>query len=86
MINLTLKARVRYLLYIAIYCKRIHYTADSLVWGLLRLTPIRNFFFTTTYTNLISNCDDHLLIKANVLGTSSDLILLQLGVLGELRS
>ena len=34
-----LKARVRYPLYIVIYCKRVHYTADSLVWGLLRLAP-----------------------------------------------
>ena len=34
-----LEARVRYPLYIVIYCKRVHYTADSLVWGSLRLVP-----------------------------------------------
>ena len=40
MVNLTLETRVRYPLYIVIYCKRVHYTADSLVWGSLRLDPI----------------------------------------------
>ena len=40
MVNLTLEACVRYLLYIVIYCKQVHYTADSLVWGSLRLAPI----------------------------------------------
>ena len=35
-----MEARVRYPLYIVIYCKRVHYTADSLVWGSLRLAPI----------------------------------------------
>ena len=40
MVNLTLEARVRYPLYIIIYCKRVQYTADSLVWGSLRLAPI----------------------------------------------
>ena len=35
-----LEVRVRYPLYIVIYCKRVHYTADSLVWGSLRLAPI----------------------------------------------
>ena len=40
MVNLTLETRVRYPLYIVIYCKRVHYTADSIVWGSLRLAPI----------------------------------------------
>ena len=40
MVNLMLEACVRYPLYIVIYCKRVHYTTDSLVWGLLRFTPI----------------------------------------------
>ena len=39
MVNLMLEARVRYLLYIIIYCERVLYTTDLLVWGLLRLTP-----------------------------------------------
>ena len=40
MVNLTLEACVRYPLYIVIYCKRVHYTTDSLVWGSFRLAPI----------------------------------------------
>ena len=43
MVNLTLEACVRYPLYTVIYCKQVHYTTDSLVWGLLRLTPIRGW-------------------------------------------
>ena len=39
MVNLMLEARVRYLLYIVMYCERVLYTADLLVWGSLRLTP-----------------------------------------------
>ena len=31
---------VNLMLYIVIYCKQVHYTTDSLVWGLLKLTPI----------------------------------------------
>ena len=42
MVNLTLEARVRYWLYIVIYCKQMHYTTDSLVWGSLRLTLIND--------------------------------------------
>ena len=42
MVNLTLEARVRYLLYTVIYCKQVHYTTNSLVWGLLRFTPIKD--------------------------------------------
>ena len=38
-VNITLEACVRYPLYIVIYCKQVHYTIDSLVWGLLRLAP-----------------------------------------------
>ena len=38
MVNLTLEAHVKNPLYIAIYCKRVH--TNSLVWGLIRLTPI----------------------------------------------
>ena len=33
MVNLMLEARVRYPLYIIIYCKQVYYTADSLVSG-----------------------------------------------------
>ena len=40
MVNLTLEACVRYQLYIVIYCKQVHYTADLLVWGSLRLAPM----------------------------------------------
>ena len=49
MVNLTLETRVRYPLYIVIYCKRVHYTADSLVWGSLRLAPIS--YCTTNLTS-----------------------------------
>ena len=35
-----LEACARYPLYVIIYCKRVHYTTDSLVWGSLRLAPI----------------------------------------------
>ena len=36
-------AHVRYLLYTVIYCKPVHYTANLLVWNLLRLGPITVF-------------------------------------------
>ena len=39
-VNLMLEPHVRYLLYIVIYCKRVHYNADSLMWGSLRLAPM----------------------------------------------
>ena len=39
-VNLTLETHVRYPLYIVIYCKQVHYTTDSLVWGSLRFTPM----------------------------------------------
>ena len=37
MVNLTLEACVRYPLYIIVYCKRVHFITDLLVWGSLRL-------------------------------------------------
>ena len=35
-----IRSMVNLMLYIVIYCKQVHYTTDSLVWGLLKLTPI----------------------------------------------
>ena len=40
MVNLMLEAYVRHPLYIVVYRKRVHYTADSLVWDSLKLTPV----------------------------------------------
>ena len=53
MVNSTLEVRVKYPLYIVIYCKRVHHTTDSLVWGLLRLAPIIYHFVAKQWVHLI---------------------------------
>ena len=55
MVNLMLEARVRYPLYIVIYCKWVHYTADSLVWGSLTLAPIN--LYMTRYGHLTGHME-----------------------------
>ena len=49
MVNFMLEAHVRYLLYIIIYCKRVHNSADLLVWGSLRLAPIAELQYADFY-------------------------------------
>ena len=56
MINLLLEACIRYPPYIVAYCKRVHYTTDSLVWGSLRLAPISHAIHHHLFSNLSPFC------------------------------